>query len=40
LGLSLVKRLIEEIEGKIFLVTPPQGFNTCFEIRYPLNTKK
>jgi signal transduction histidine kinase len=40
LGLSLVKRLIEEIEGKILLIPPPEGFNTCFEIRYPLNPKK
>lgn len=40
LGLSLVKRLIDEIQGKILLIPPPEGFTTCFEIRYPLNTKK
>ena len=39
LGLSLVKRLVEEIHGRILLVPPPNGFTTCFEIRYPLSSK-
>jgi len=34
LGLSLVKRLLSEVRGKIELVDPPPGFNTCFQVRF------
>lgn len=35
LGLSLVKRLLSEAGGKIELVEPPPGFNTCFRVQFP-----
>ena len=40
LGLSLVKRLVEAIKGKIALIPPPNGFITCFEVRYSLPKNK
>lgn len=36
LGLSLVKRLAESIQGKIELTDPPAGFSTCFRLRLKL----
>jgi signal transduction histidine kinase len=33
LGLSIVKRLVNSIKGKITLVPPPKEFSTCFEVR-------
>ncbi|MBI1921147.1 MAG: sensor histidine kinase [Geobacter sp.] len=35
LGLKIVKDIIDAAEGEIFLVTPPQGFSTCFRIVLP-----
>lgn len=37
LGLSLVKRLVETIHGRIELTKPPTGFSTCFKLRLKLN---
>lgn len=34
LGLSIIKRLITNLKGKIDLVDPPAGFKTCFEVRF------
>jgi signal transduction histidine kinase len=34
LGLSIIKRLVTSIKGKIALAPPPKGFSTCFEVRY------
>jgi len=34
LGLSLVKRLLTEVRGRIELVDPPPGFNTCFRVSF------
>jgi signal transduction histidine kinase len=34
LGLSIIKRLITSIKGKIALISPPEGFSTCFEVRF------
>jgi signal transduction histidine kinase len=38
LGLTLVKRLVSEVSGKVDLVDPPPGFTTCFRVVYPLST--
>lgn len=35
LGLSLVRRLLTEVKGRIDLVDPPPGFNTCFRVQIP-----
>lgn len=35
LGLKIVKDIIEAAEGEIYLVTPPQGYSTCFRIEIP-----
>jgi signal transduction histidine kinase len=34
LGLSIIKRLITSIKGEITLVSPPEEFSTCFEVRF------
>ncbi len=39
LGLTLVKRLVSEVKGKVLIVDPPPGFSTCFRVTYPLPTK-
>jgi signal transduction histidine kinase len=37
LGLTLVKQVVEDAGGKIFLMDdPPPGFNTCFRVVFPL----
>jgi len=35
LGLSLVRKLLSEIKGRIELVDPPPGYNTCFRVQIP-----
>ncbi len=39
LGLSLVKELVERMGGRIEIVDPPAGFNTCFRVSYPRRAK-
>ena len=39
LGLSLVKRLVETIHGRIELAKPPAGYSTCFQLRLKLNNE-
>jgi signal transduction histidine kinase len=39
LGLSLVKQLVSQLGGKIDLVDPPAGFNTCFKVQFPRKAK-
>ena len=34
LGLPIVRRVLGSIKAKINLIDPPEGFNTCFEIKY------
>ena len=34
LGLSLVRRLLSDVGGKIEIVDPPPGFNTCFRVQF------
>ena len=40
LGLTLVKRIITEVKGRIELVDPPPGFRTCFRVQYPYKGQK
>ena len=35
LGLTLVKQLLASAGGRIDLVDPPPGFNTCFRVQFP-----
>ncbi len=35
LGLSLVKRLLAEVKGRIELVAPPPEYSTCFRVQFP-----
>lgn len=35
LGLTLVKRIVTDVKGKIQLVDPPPGFTTCFRVEFP-----
>ena len=39
LGLTIVKRLVSEVKGKVQVVDPPPGFSTCFRVTYPLSRK-
>lgn len=34
LGLYVVKRVVESTDGEIAVVEPPEGFNTCFEVKF------
>ncbi|WP_276258143.1 sensor histidine kinase [Haloglomus litoreum] len=34
LGLYVVKRVVERSDGQIEVVEPPEGFETCFEVRF------
>lgn len=34
LGLYIVKRVIERSDGEISIVDPPEGFETCFEVKF------
>ncbi len=34
LGLSIIRRLMDSIQGRIALVDPPAAFATCFEVRF------
>ncbi len=38
LGLALVQRGAEAFGGKAELVSPPPGFTTCMEVRFPLDS--
>jgi len=40
LGLKIVKDIIENYNGNIKLIEPPEGFATCFEIRIPATSKE
>lgn len=40
LGLKIVKDIIENYNGSIELVDPPEGFSTCFEIKIPATSKE
>jgi len=40
LGLKIVKDIIENYNGSIELVDPPEGFSTCFEIKIPAISKE
>ena len=35
LGLTLVKRIVSDVKGRIKLVEPPPGFRTCFRVEFP-----
>ena len=35
LGLTLVKKIVTEVKGRIDLVDPPPGFRTCFRVVFP-----
>ena len=35
LGLSIIKKLINDIGGSVRLVDPPPGFSTCFRVEMP-----
>ena len=35
LGLTLVKRIVSDVKGRINLVEPPPGFTTCFRVQFP-----
>lgn len=37
LGLPLVRKVVLSKKGSIDLVTPPEGFSTCFRVELPLN---
>lgn len=39
LGLTLVKRLVSEVNGNVRIVNPPPSFKTCFRVTYPSSTK-
>jgi signal transduction histidine kinase len=34
LGLYVVKRVVEDSDGSISIVDPPEGFETCFEVKF------
>lgn len=34
LGLYVVKRVVESSDGEIAVVAPPEGFETCFEVKF------
>jgi signal transduction histidine kinase len=36
LGLYIVKRVVDNVEGEIELVEAPEAYSTAFEVRYPL----
>jgi signal transduction histidine kinase len=36
LGLSLIKEILSQLKGRINIVEPPPGFNTCFKIEFQL----
>lgn len=35
LGLTLVKQLVDQVNGRIEIVDAPPGFSTCFRVSYP-----
>lgn len=40
LGLKIVKDIVDSYRGSIELVSPPEGFSTCFRIEFPQATDK
>ena len=34
LGLTLVKKIVSDVGGRVGLATPPPGFNTCFRVEF------
>lgn len=40
LGLSLVKQLVEQVRGKIALVSAPAPYSTCFRVSFPVGEKR
>jgi signal transduction histidine kinase len=34
LGLYVVKRVVENSDGEISIIDPPEGFETCFEVKF------
>lgn len=40
LGLSLVKQLVEQVNGKITLVKPKAPYSTCFRVSFPFKRDK
>ncbi|NWB88415.1 ATP-binding protein [Pseudomonas gingeri] len=40
LGLSLVKQLVEQVNGKIALVGPQAPYSTCFRVSFPFKRDK
>jgi len=36
LGLSLIKKLVEDLGGTIRITKPPSGFSTCFHLELPI----
>lgn len=40
LGLKIIKDIVTSYNGNIILITPPQGFSTCFRIELPRATDK
>jgi len=40
LGLKIVKDIVTSYDGNIYLVTPPDGFATCFRIEIPKASKE
>ena len=34
LGLTLVKKIVSDVGGRVDLVTPPPGFKTCFRVEF------
>lgn len=35
LGLTIVRDIISGYDGEVFLITPPDGFSTCFRVEVP-----
>ena len=40
LGLKIVKDIVSSYRGKIEVVSPKEGFNTCLRIEVPIATEK
>lgn len=40
LGLKIVKDIVESYNGNIFIVDPPDGYVTCFQIEIPATTQE
>ncbi len=40
MGLPIIKRVMNNLQGEINLIDPPEGFSTCFEVRFKDKTTK